>query len=366
MSHQEFPTQLSAIQERITKINPLAYAKTRNFLTGAVTRLSPYLSRGVISLSQIQSSVLDRYSVYQSEKLLQELAWREYYQRVWQAKGDLIFSDLKQEQPQINHFQMPTAVLKATTGIQAIDEGIENLYTTGYMHNHLRMYTSMLSCNIGKAHWLLPSQWMYYHLLDGDLASNALSWQWVAGSFSSKKYVANQENINKYTGTNQMHTFLSVAYDMFEQMTVPEILKEKNTLSLSTDLPESDWIDPEEKKVFIYNSYQLDPEWHVGETGQRILLLEPSHFEKYPVSQNVLSFIIDLAKQNIPTIKVFAGSFKELNERLSDDATIYYKEHPLTQHYKGIQEPRKWMFPEVTGYYPSFFAYWKKCEKYLR
>ena len=210
MNQPAFPTQLSAIQKRITEINPIAYAKTRNFLTGAVTRLSPYLSRGVISLTQIQSSILERYSVYQSEKLLQELAWREYYQRVWQAKGDRIFSDLKQEQPRINHYQMPIAVLNASTGIQAIDEGIDDLYKTGYMHNHLRMYTSMLSCNIGGAHWLLPSQWMYYHLLDGDLASNALSWQWVAGSFSSKKYVANQDNINKYTGSNQTNTFLQL------------------------------------------------------------------------------------------------------------------------------------------------------------
>lgn len=365
MSHQTFPTALSVIQERIAEINPIAYAKTRNFLTGAVTRLSPYLSRGVISLSQIQSSILERYSAYQSEKLLQELAWREYYQRVWQAKGDLIFSDLKQDQPQVHHFQMPLAVLNATTGIQAIDEGIETLYTTGYMHNHLRMYTSMLSCNVGKAHWLLPSQWMYYHLLDGDLASNALSWQWVAGSFSSKKYVANQENINKYSGTNQMNSFLSVPYDAFEDLAVPEILKEKNTLSLSTVLPESDLIDQQEKNVFVYNSYQMDSEWHQGESGQRILLLEPAHFEKYPVSTKVLSFIISLAKQNIPTIKIFTGSFQALQEQFAD-ATIYYKEHPLTQYYQGIQEPRKWMFPEVTGYYPSFFAYWKKCEKYLR
>ncbi len=365
MNQQEFPTDLLSIEKRIEEINPIAYAKTRNFLTGAVTRLSPYLSRGVISLSQIQSSILKRYSAYQSEKLLQELAWREYYQRVWQAKGNLIFSDLKQEQPQAHHFQMQTAIVNASTGIQAIDEGISTLYQTGYMHNHLRMYTSMLSCNIGKAHWLQPSQWMYYHLLDGDLASNALSWQWVAGSFSSKKYVANQENINKYTGSKQMNTFLSIDYDGFEDLAVPDVLREKTTLSLSTILPESDLLDDQDKNVFIYNSYQLDPYWHSGESGQRILLLEPAHFEKYPVSEKVLSFIIELAKQNIPELKIFTGSFQELKKKFSN-STIYFKEHPLTQHYKGIQEPRKWMFPEVSGYFPSFFAYWKKCEKYLR
>ena len=50
------------------------------------------------------------------------------------------------------------------------------------MHNHLRMYTASITSVIAKAHWLNPSKWMYYHLLDGDLASNSCSWQWVAGS----------------------------------------------------------------------------------------------------------------------------------------------------------------------------------------
>mgnify|MGYP006195700273 CR=1 FL=1 len=60
------------------------------------------------------------------------------------------------------------------------------------------MYLAAMVCNNAKSHWLTPARWMYYHLLDGDLASNALSWQWVAGTFSHKKYIANQQNINKY------------------------------------------------------------------------------------------------------------------------------------------------------------------------
>lgn len=59
----------------------------------------------------------------------------------------------------------------------------------------------MLTCTIAQPHWLNPARWMNCHLLDGDLASNMLSWQWVASSFSSKKYYANQENINKYIGS---------------------------------------------------------------------------------------------------------------------------------------------------------------------
>ena len=98
--------------------------------------------------------------------------------------------------------------MEAKTGIQAIDKSIESLFETGYMHNHSRLYLATLTCNIGKSYWLHPAKWMYYHLLDGDWASNACSWQWVAGANSSKKYFANQENINKYTASKQLNPFM--------------------------------------------------------------------------------------------------------------------------------------------------------------
>lgn len=69
------------------------------------------------------------------------------------------------------------------------------------MHNHLRMYIAGTITNVSHAHWRVPSLWLYSHLLDGDITSNTCSWQWNAGTFSSKKYLANQENINTYTGT---------------------------------------------------------------------------------------------------------------------------------------------------------------------
>ena len=65
-------------------IEPLNYAKSRNFVDGAVTYLSPYISRGVISVKQVMDTVMTKgYKNYQIEKFIQELAWREYWQRVW-------------------------------------------------------------------------------------------------------------------------------------------------------------------------------------------------------------------------------------------------------------------------------------------
>lgn len=360
----KFPTDYNSILNRINSINAVQYAKTRNFINGAVTYLSPYIARDVVSLSFIKEKILQRYSFHQSEKLIQELAWREYFQRIWQYYGDKIFTDVKQKQPDYIHQQIPQALINAQTGIKGIDEGIACLYSNGYMHNHIRMYTAMLTCNVAKSYWQLPSQWMYYYLLDGDIASNTLSWQWVAASFSSKKYYANQENINKYTGTNQLNTYLDTDYDSLRMMDVPTVLQTTTTISLQTNLPTVSAIELDNTlPTFIYNSYNIDPLWHTNEKGNRVLLLEPSHFSKFPISDKVLQFIIQLAKDNIPGIQIFVGEFDALRQQAK--AAIHYKEHPSNQHYQGIEESRDWMFLNVKGNFNSFFAYWKKCEKYL-
>ena len=368
----EFVTDYNLILEKLQHINPVKYAKTRNYINGAVTYLSPYISRGVISVKQVQQAVLDKgYKSYQIEKFLQELAWREYYQRVWQAKGDVIWQDLKQPQPDTLHLQMITALQTATTGITAIDEQIENLYSTGYMHNHTRMYVAAIACNVAKAHWLQPSKWLYYHLLDGDVASNNCSWQWVAGAFASKKYYCNQENINKYTNSSQQHTFLDKPYEEIITMAIPDALEQTSTLQLQTLLPETalpviDTTIP----TLIYNAYNLDPLWRKDENVNRVLLLEPSHFNKYPVSEKVIAFVINLAK-NITGIQVYCGEVSTLQSlykgsKLDADAALVAKEHPAFSYYPGIKDSRNWRYPEVTGYYSSFFSYWKKCEKYLK
>ena len=362
-----FPTDYESVHNRIKAIDASKYAKTRNFITGAVTYLSPYISRGFISLTQISEIIMHNKKLYEVEKLMQELAWREYFQRIWQFYGNGIFNDVKQPQQTVQHYQIPQSIINATTTIDGIDIGIKNLYETGYMHNHIRMYTAMLTCNVAQSHWSLPAKWMYYNLLDGDLASNTLSWQWVAGSFSSKKYYANQENISRYTGSNQQRGYLAFDYETLTNMPIPTALQETVSLTLKTNLPNTNTVEMDASlPTFIYNSYNIDPLWHKEKTANRILLLEPSHFEAYPISEKVLNWIIELATKNISNIKLFVGEFSDLQKIIKNQSSIYFKEHPTTQHYQGIKESRDWMFPEVQGNFNSFFAYWKKCEKYLK
>lgn len=359
-----FPTRYSEILQRVESIDPYTYARTRNYITGAVSYLSPYISRGVISTKFVLQYLLQNgYAVQKAEKFIQELAWRDYWQQVWVAKGSAIDSDLRHPQSGVQNHEIPTNIVNGKTGVEAIDQAIAQFYETGYLHNHVRMYIAAISCNMGKSHWKVPAQWMYYHLLDGDWASNALSWQWVAGSNSNKKYVANQENINKYCHTTQKGTFLDIPYDAFSAMEIPEVLSNTHVPELFTPLPEQREIKFDNTlPTLIYNFYNLDPNWKGDLSANRILLLEPSHFAKYPISQKSIDFMLTLG-ENIENLQVFVGEFDELVAQCPVNE-VYFKEHPTNTNYRGKQEPRDWMF-NVTGYFPSFFAFWKKCKKEL-
>ena len=360
-----FPTTITEIVSRIGEINPKKYASSRNYIDGSVSYLSPYISRGVLSTKQVYQNLLSRgYTISNSEKFIQELAWRDYWQQVWISKDDAINTDLKHPQQTVETTKISKAIVFAKTGIEAVDIAIKEFYETGYLHNHMRMYIASLACNISKNHWRTPAQWMYFHLLDADWASNALSWQWVAAANSNKKYYANQENINRYCHTNQTGTFLDIAYDDFETLETPSHLIDSTLPELKTILPKSDNLKIDlSKPTLIYNFYNLDPDWKKETDANRILLLEPSLFEKYPVSENTIKFTLALA-ENIASIQVYVGEFNELT-KLYTLNHIYFKEHPLSKHYKGIEEPRDWMF-SVKGYYPSFFSFWKKCKKELK
>ena len=121
-------------------------------------------------------------------------------------------------------------------------------------------------------------------------------------------------------------------------------------------------IDPS-LPTLVYNYYNLDPLWHQSLKANRILLLEPSVFERYPVANRNTQFAINLAK-NIEGIQIYTGELQALKSLLANGKVIF-KEHPLNHHYQGIQEDRDWMF-EVTGFYPSFFAFWKRSKKEMK
>jgi deoxyribodipyrimidine photo-lyase len=175
-------------------------------------------------------------------------------------------------------------------------------------------------------------------------------------------YYANQQNINTYCGTQQHHTFLDTSYEQLPELPIPEVMQKIVIPTLTTELPHTapPTLNPT-ADTLVYNFYNLDPLWHQHKSANRILLLEPSVFEQYPVSANSIQFCINLAVQNIPGIQVWVAEFSELKQRVQ--GTIYFKEHPLNK-YEGTMDERSWL-TGVKGNYHSFFAFWKQCQKEL-
>ncbi|MDG1099298.1 MAG: FAD-binding domain-containing protein, partial [Bacteroidia bacterium] len=244
-----------------------------------------------------------------------------------------------------------------------IDAGMRELWETGFMHNRLRMITGSFLVKNLLIHWRFGKEWFWNCLVDADLASNSASWQWVAGAFSNKKYYANQENINTFFNSSQKNTFLDVEYSAFPDLEIPHELIPTQALDVDTILPKVPKpILENQKSTLIYNYYNLDPYWHKNDDVQRIFLLEPSFFKEHPISQKCLDFAIELSK-NIEGMQLFVGEFAALQEMI-DASCIVYKEHPTNCHYNGVEEPREWL-SSVSGYFSSFFKFWKKCKKEL-
>jgi deoxyribodipyrimidine photo-lyase len=86
------------------------------------------------------------------------------------------------------------------TGIACFDAWVEELKKTGYLHNHARMWFASIWIFTLKLPWELGADFFLRNLLDGDPASNTLSWRWVAGiQTKGKTYLARAENIAKFT-----------------------------------------------------------------------------------------------------------------------------------------------------------------------
>ncbi len=195
----DFAPTTEAAQARLRCINPSTYARTRNALDGAVTRLSPYLTHGLLDLPDALVALQQQHPLGPQDKLVMEFGWREFFAHVWRHQGERIFKDLRPPITTLPYASvLPEDVRRANTGVPVIDQAVRTLYATGYLHNHARMWLASYLVHLRKVHWRTGADWLYAHLLDGDLASNHLSWQWVAGTFSIKPYLFNAENVARF------------------------------------------------------------------------------------------------------------------------------------------------------------------------
>ncbi len=198
------PGGRAAALRQLSSIQPAYYARSRNFLSGAVSHLSPYIRHGVLSLAEVRRHALGLVKKpIDAAKFVNELAWRDYWRRLYALWGDAVWVDREPAKtglpPSAYSPGLPADIPAAATGLACIDAFSRELQSTGYLHNHARMWLAAYLVHWRRVAWQAGARWFLTHLLDGDPASNNLSFQWVASTFSHKPYFFNRENLAKYT-----------------------------------------------------------------------------------------------------------------------------------------------------------------------
>jgi len=188
------------------------YNRTRNFdfgpdNRGNVSMLSPFIRHRLLLESEVLESALAVHSRQAADKFVQEVFWRAYF-KGW----------LEQHPDAWRHYRRDVAAAIATleadadlcaaydratsgeTGIDCFDAWAKELVETGYLHNHARMWFASIWIFTLELPWHLGADFFLRHLLDGDPASNTLSWRWVGGLHTrGKTYLARVSNITSYT-----------------------------------------------------------------------------------------------------------------------------------------------------------------------
>ncbi len=200
---------------RLSSFTPNAgvdYARLRNTDFGQgqhnhVSCLSPYLRHRLITEREVVDATLKVHSLAQSEKFIQEVFWRTYFKgwlehnpHIWARYQVGLTGGLKALKSDAALQARCSEALIGQSGIECFDHWVSELVQTGYLHNHARMWFASIWIFTLKLPWEIGADFFLRHLLDGDPASNTLSWRWVAGLHTKgKTYLARPDNIERFT-----------------------------------------------------------------------------------------------------------------------------------------------------------------------
>jgi deoxyribodipyrimidine photo-lyase len=176
--------RLGAFVEKAT-----SYADTRNLpAVDGTSRLSPHLHFGELSPASVWHAVAPR--GHETETFLKELVWRDYAANIVLARPEygrcngkpqfdaLPWRDLAKSSVRADL----VAWRKGLTGYPIVDAGMRELWTTGWMHNRVRMIAASFLVKHLLIDWREGERWFWDTLVDADYGSNSVNWQWTAGT----------------------------------------------------------------------------------------------------------------------------------------------------------------------------------------
>ena len=250
-----FAKNLLSAEKQLESFLPFAgksYTKNRNFYKSLdekqdVSLLSPAIRHRVINEKTILKKVKGAHGFLNAEKFIQEVFWRTYWKGWLELRPSVYKHYLKERDIQkenitnnkVNNINYNNAI-SGLTGIECFDEWVNELKSYGYLHNHARMWFASIWIFTLKLPWSLGADFFMCNLLDGDPASNTLSWKWVAGiQTKGKNYSASSSNIktftnNKYFPENQLeinpkpiitNEFFNIEINKFQSASIDQSLE---------------------------------------------------------------------------------------------------------------------------------------------
>ncbi len=229
ISTPDWPTPTrEAAEQHLAAVLPrlgVRYAHRRNVDHGQgehhhVSQLSPFLRRRLLLETDVMAAALAQHGAEGAEKFLQEILWRSYFKgwlerrpQIWYSYRDGLRADLDRLVSDPDLRDAVERVQAGETDLDCMNAWARELTETGYLHNHARMWFASIWVFTLRLPWRLGADFFYRHLLDGDPASNTLSWRWVCGLHTRGKfYEAQAWNIAKFTD----HRFTPDASDLAE------------------------------------------------------------------------------------------------------------------------------------------------------
>lgn len=167
-----------------------AYARARDLPShDGSSRLSENLTTGEVSPRACWRAALDALDHGQdgAESFLRELAWRDFSHHLLWHSPEIATDHWRPEWRRFPWTQdadtpLVQAWTRGRTGIRFVDAAMREMYVTGRMHNRARMVAASLLTKHMMTDWRVGLKWFEDCLTDWDPASNAVNWQWVAGS----------------------------------------------------------------------------------------------------------------------------------------------------------------------------------------
>ena len=224
MKHPIILTRTAAL-DRLAEVVPRsgqAYAANRNTDAGpqvepTTTVLSPYLRRRLLLEQEVIETTLAAHGPQRAEKFIEEVFWRSYFKgylethpSAWTRYTEALTQERDRLVANAGLQRAFDAAVSGRTGIDGFDDWARELVDTGWLHNHARMWFASIWIFTLRLPWELGADFFLRHLLDGDPASNTLSWRWVAGLHTrGKAYAARAENIRRYTAGRFVPTGLN-------------------------------------------------------------------------------------------------------------------------------------------------------------